>query len=532
MSDHARPAEIEDVLSSIRRLVAGDPQSEERPATPDAPQATSEDQPPQDDALVLTPSLLVKGEEDPEAARRAWDDDAAADSDTAADPDVPESLKDTPEDAIDALDPGEVETVEEAAPDWEQSAAESDEASADLSDAMVDDPQDDLAGEPHLESAEPESTSAEPYVDFGNDAEQRKSPFLSDTLIARRAAEAGQDQPAPETRRSGFGFAGARRDDPVRHVPLSDLGPADPAPADPAPVADDAAASDAPRGRTLHLNVATDGEGDALPSSEGAPSASSGPLISPGFAIESARGGPEPVTQEDGDLGADDTAADPQETDDAATLTLSEPEPLDGDEGLADVKDEAPLEVATEVATEEVDAPPADTPYVEVDSPDAPTAADPEARSDPESAGEVAASVEDGSISDVADDGPEVDFLPDAEDEDLAHPVSAAEQAAPEPPASDAPILEETVPATVTEAKQEIAAVSEDMRSQSDGSVLNVFGEDAPALDEEALRALISEVVHKELQGALGERVSNNIRLLIRREVARELAALAKDVQP
>lgn len=48
--------------------------------------------------------------------------------------------------------------------------------------------------------------------------------------------------------------------------------------------------------------------------------------------------------------------------------------------------------------------------------------------------------------------------------------------------------------------------------------------EDA-VLDEEALRALVSEIVREELQGALGERITRNVRKLVRREINRVLAS-------
>lgn len=43
-------------------------------------------------------------------------------------------------------------------------------------------------------------------------------------------------------------------------------------------------------------------------------------------------------------------------------------------------------------------------------------------------------------------------------------------------------------------------------------------------LDEETLRDLVSEIVREELQGALGERITRNVRKLVRREIARALA--------
>jgi len=49
-------------------------------------------------------------------------------------------------------------------------------------------------------------------------------------------------------------------------------------------------------------------------------------------------------------------------------------------------------------------------------------------------------------------------------------------------------------------------------------------GEDAPpALDEDRLRAIVLEVVRAELQGELGERITRNLRRLVRREVFRVL---------
>ena len=44
-------------------------------------------------------------------------------------------------------------------------------------------------------------------------------------------------------------------------------------------------------------------------------------------------------------------------------------------------------------------------------------------------------------------------------------------------------------------------------------------------VDEEALRALVVEIVHQELQGKLGERITRNVRNLVRREVHRALTS-------
>ncbi len=48
-------------------------------------------------------------------------------------------------------------------------------------------------------------------------------------------------------------------------------------------------------------------------------------------------------------------------------------------------------------------------------------------------------------------------------------------------------------------------------------------GQPAPILDEEALRDVINVLVREELQGELGDRISRNLRKLIRREMAQML---------
>ena len=45
----------------------------------------------------------------------------------------------------------------------------------------------------------------------------------------------------------------------------------------------------------------------------------------------------------------------------------------------------------------------------------------------------------------------------------------------------------------------------------------------APILDEEALRDVVNSIVREELQGELGDRISRNLRKLIRRELSQML---------
>jgi len=48
-------------------------------------------------------------------------------------------------------------------------------------------------------------------------------------------------------------------------------------------------------------------------------------------------------------------------------------------------------------------------------------------------------------------------------------------------------------------------------------------------LDEDTLRDLVAEIVRQELQGSLGERITRNVRKLVRREIQRALAAQELD---
>ena len=57
-------------------------------------------------------------------------------------------------------------------------------------------------------------------------------------------------------------------------------------------------------------------------------------------------------------------------------------------------------------------------------------------------------------------------------------------------------------------------------------AVVQTFAQDdTPALeiDEETLRQMVVDIVRQELQGALGERITRNVRKLVRREIHRML---------
>ena len=54
---------------------------------------------------------------------------------------------------------------------------------------------------------------------------------------------------------------------------------------------------------------------------------------------------------------------------------------------------------------------------------------------------------------------------------------------------------------------------------------LSGYMEDYGTIDEAMLRDLVAEIVRQELQGALGERITRNVRKLVRREIYRVVAS-------
>ena len=58
---------------------------------------------------------------------------------------------------------------------------------------------------------------------------------------------------------------------------------------------------------------------------------------------------------------------------------------------------------------------------------------------------------------------------------------------------------------------------------QAEDNPVDVLAADEAVLDEEALRELVGDIVRQELQGGLGERITRNVRKLVRREIQRAL---------
>ncbi|MFK7752752.1 MAG: hypothetical protein AB8B51_09390 [Sedimentitalea sp.] len=71
------------------------------------------------------------------------------------------------------------------------------------------------------------------------------------------------------------------------------------------------------------------------------------------------------------------------------------------------------------------------------------------------------------------------------------------------------------------DAQNEVAV--DEVDAADDPSETEGLSVDEAILDEESLRELISDIVREELQGALGERITRNVRKLVRREIHRAL---------
>ncbi|SMP19245.1 hypothetical protein [Shimia sagamensis] len=101
----------------------------------------------------------------------------------------------------------------------------------------------------------------------------------------------------------------------------------------------------------------------------------------------------------------------------------------------------------------------------------------------------------------------------------------------------DATSTEEVIEVPATELMPDMAgAVVDEMRESMPEEVADAvdlsqpesFGaavDEAAEIDEAMLREMVADIVRQELQGALGERITRNVRKLVRREIHRALAA-------
>lgn len=73
--------------------------------------------------------------------------------------------------------------------------------------------------------------------------------------------------------------------------------------------------------------------------------------------------------------------------------------------------------------------------------------------------------------------------------------------------------------------KSESSDDAEPEPDQAERQTASDYAWDEQLIDEEMLRDMVSEIVRAELQGALGERITRNVRKLVRREIHRALTA-------
>ena len=90
-----------------------------------------------------------------------------------------------------------------------------------------------------------------------------------------------------------------------------------------------------------------------------------------------------------------------------------------------------------------------------------------------------------------------------------------------------APAAPENGDEAVQDAEETVAASASDMAEEAEDDDADFWSDDADEgiLDEAALRDMVSEIVRQELQGALGERITRNVRKLVRREIHRALTS-------
>ncbi|WP_299724553.1 hypothetical protein [uncultured Tateyamaria sp.] len=112
---------------------------------------------------------------------------------------------------------------------------------------------------------------------------------------------------------------------------------------------------------------------------------------------------------------------------------------------------------------------------------------------------------------------------------DAAFEVTEVEEVAPEVEAVETetsePEVAEVEAVEVEEVVEDQSATEAPRVDETAAVASALFASDDDVLDEDALRELISDIVREELQGALGERITRNVRKLVRREIHRALAA-------
>ena len=113
----------------------------------------------------------------------------------------------------------------------------------------------------------------------------------------------------------------------------------------------------------------------------------------------------------------------------------------------------------------------------------------------------------------------QVDVTPDFDQDDFDQ--ATIDQAAIDQPAHDQSTQER---ATNDQPEDDMLDAVHLAEQAVADEVLGGISTDEAVMDEESLRELVADIVREELQGALGERITRNVRKLVRREIQRALA--------
>jgi len=140
----------------------------------------------------------------------------------------------------------------------------------------------------------------------------------------------------------------------------------------------------------------------------------------------------------------------------------------------------------------------------------------------------------DGAEAAVSDDQPEPTVEEQVEDwlavdtsheeeatSDEAQPTQAHTEAAEAVDAATAQAEPQPAAQEATDAGEDTAAASD----REDDTWSATQEDDALDIDEDALREMVMNIVREELQGALGERITRNVRKLVRREINRAMSS-------
>ncbi len=408
MSEPVSNVEIEDVLSSIRRLVS----EENRPTA----RRESDDTPRKPSRLVLTPSLLVPV---PDTVEPPADPVAEAQDNR---PETPESDADIPESA-----PAPQEVTETASDDTDEVDWGQTDASTDHQDDFVEASDTDSAALLDLSEFEADSDTDTDFAtesDVESDVEAEVESKVEIEVVSKA------DPVAESAAEPDVGSAGEPEVD-----------------SDPAPWRDPET--------TLYEAAETTPDLAFLPS-------------------ELAE------NPEEGTIATDDATPDAQHADpDTAEEVQDQPAPDD------DAQPAAPDHFNTATLSAKIAV-------LEAKIGETQDQWEPDGETDDDYAGTPVETIQ---WQDHTDE--EIDEAPDAD-----------------------PAVEPEI--AVASQPQATADVQVD-------EALDFLPEDETILDEESLRELVADIVRQELQGALGERITRNVRKLVRREIHRALTAQELD---